>query len=215
METEKIIEVNGKKYKILFPNVEQGQESDMAYAKAFNSSLKNGIVPRATMDFYIRDNGIWPQENETRIAELTDKIKDTLIALKTEKDNDKRDELRFNFVNQRNEILLLNSQKQALYNNTAEAKGEEAKISSLVWKCVQNEDGKRVWETEKDFLNERDIELVSSLLEKFVMFTSGLENRMNEIDSILENPIVEDQDIKEELQNILTEEPVLETSVQE
>ncbi len=213
MQLEKIVTLNDINYKVVFPTVGQSTEADIDYSKSYNSSLKNGILPRVAMEAYVRNNELWEVEKDNEIDLLNKELGDITFEIKKEKDLEKRKVLTIKFIEKRDELLVLGSERESLYHHTAESKGEEARISSLIWKCVSKEDGTKVWASKEDFLNERDSQLVSGLVQAFVGFTSGLEKKMEQLNDIFKDPISEDN--KEESVGALIGEDPTESSAAE
>ncbi|MNS45878.1 hypothetical protein D3C72_783570 [compost metagenome] len=75
----------------------------------------------------------------------------------------------------RSQIISLQQERQRYFNNTAEAKADEAKMSFLIYKCTEVADtGKPLWDSYKEFKNESDQETVNHIVYQFITFINGL-----------------------------------------
>lgn len=201
-ETSKIISIGDKKVKINIPTIGMGTEADLEYSKAYTKAIQNGILPRAAMEKIILANKVWTVEDDQKILEINGRVEEVITNHASETDKDKKLELRLEFDRLRNELLDMTTKRQTLFLHTAEAKGEEAKIANLMWKCVVNEDGSRIWKTYEDFANDTDISFASQAMQEFVAFTSGLEERIQQIEDIFKD----EEETKEEKVETPTEE---------
>lgn len=193
-EISKTVEVCGKKIKLNTPTIGMGAEGDLEYSKAYTKSLIGGLMPRAAMEKFVRESKSWTDEDDTRLSDVMSKLQELMAQFGTEKDNDKRQDLRLSFYETRNELANLTARRQSLFAHTAESKGEEAKVTNLAWKCITNEDGSKIWNTQEQFLAETDVEFVGAALQEFISFTTNLEEKMSELDEIIEGDYIEEKE---------------------
>lgn len=182
---EKMVEVQtGKrvfdtdKYGLLsirFPKVEENRLADWEYSKVFQQAVMDDIPTNREMEELIKRKKLWTEEDDKKIEDIRLDIEKQLTLLskmETEK-NMKPIEDKINAL--RDEIFALQQEKQKYYNNTAESKADEAKMSFLIYKCTQVADtGKRLWETYGDFKEEEDQTTVNQIVYQFLTFINGL-----------------------------------------
>jgi chorismate mutase len=146
----------------------------------------------------IKKRNLWTEEDEEKIADLRSKIDVQLVLLskmETEKNmkpiQDKIDELR-------QEIFQLQQERQKFFNNTAEAKADEAKMSFLISRVTEYADtGKKVWEKYNDFKDEPDQATVNDIVMQFLTFINGLPADFLTNPSEVEGETVEEEDSEE------------------
>ncbi len=215
-ETSKMVEVNGKKVKLSLPTIGMGTTGDLEYSKAYTKALHDGLMPRVAMEKFVIDNNLWTKEDDKRVADVSSGLENLMASFSLEKDAEKRNELKAKFYDLRNELSAISSKRQNLFVHTAESKGEENKIAHLAWQCILNEDGTRVWNSREDLMNETDVPFVSQVLQLFVAYTSGLEEKVEAIETIMDG--IEEEREKEELEPAKTEvttEAIVEVKTEE
>lgn len=168
-----------KKYGLLqirFPKVEENRLADWEYSKVFQQAIKDGIPINKQMTKQIEELGLWTKEDDEKVDSLNEEIQKQIVVMSKMTDGSKAMEQVQDKINElRQQIFTLQQQKQHFYNNTAEAKAEEAKMSYLIYKCTENADtNKPVWEKYDDFKNEEDQEVVSVIVYQFLTFINGL-----------------------------------------
>ena len=83
--------------------------------------------------------------------------------------------------------------KESLFTHTAESKGYEAKLMCLIWQCVLNEDGSRIWNSLLDFQNDliKNRGFVIQSLQTFTMFLNGYDEQVNDLEKLFDTKIIE------------------------
>ena len=189
---EKTVEVEGRKIKLVRPNVRLNGEADMEYSKAYYATMKDGIPPRIALEQQIRESGPWLDELDEKIQDRIGKLQEIVVKSKAEKDKEKKDKLKEEFLDLEAELTILDSRRKQLLAHCAEAKGDEARLACLGWQCVLNEDGSRVWETKDHLLNAEVSDFLTISLRELVLFMNNVENGINEIASIFDDVTTEE-----------------------
>lgn len=205
---EKMVEVQtGKrvfdteKYGLLsirFPLVEENRLADWEYSKVFHQAIMDEIPTNKEIEAMIKKRNLWTEEDEEQIADLRSQIDVQLVLLskmETEKNmkpiQDKIDTLR-------QAIFQLQQERQKFFNNTAEAKADEAKMSFLISRVTEFADtGKKVWEKYADFKEEPDQGTVNDIVMQFLTFINGLPADFLTTPSEVEGETVEEEDSEE------------------
>lgn len=201
---EKYEVVDGLKYKFVFPNMGQSTEADMEYSKGYTNALKAGIWPRVKMERHVTENGLWTDEDAKRLDDKNLLFQELVAATFSAAKNEEKEKLREKLVIARNELMTLISQKQSLFNNTAESKAEEAKILSLVPKCILKEDGSKVWNSVDEFQKENNTGLAIELMRIFISYISDLDNKLSQIDNLLSSsPEKEEEEKAPEVETVV------------
>jgi hypothetical protein len=196
---EKYEEIDGKKYKFVFPTMGESTEADMEYSKGYTNALKAGLWPRVKMERHVAENSLWSDEDNKKLddknMEFQELVTKTFSAVK----NEEKQKLREALAATKNELMSLIILKQSLFNNTAESKADEAKVLSLVPKCVLNEDGSKIWDSPESFQKEKNTGLAVELAHIFVSFISDLDNKLSQVDNLLSNNPEEAEEAVEEI----------------
>lgn len=169
---------DSEKYGLLqirYPRVEENRLADWEYSKVFQQAIMDDIPTNREMEELIKKKKLWTKKDDEKIEKIREEINKQLTILskmETEKNiapiEDKIEELR-------DEMFALQQEKQRYFNNTAEAKADEAKMSFLIHKCTEYADNNSpVWATYTDFKNEEDQATVNMIVYQFLTFINGL-----------------------------------------
>lgn len=201
-KTEKVITVDGKELKLVYPTIGLSSEADTEYSKAFTKALQNGLSPQVVMERTLREAGVWTLEDDAKLEALTRDLQEHVSKIVLIKDTAERETKKIDFYKTQNELYQLTVKRQSLNNHSAEQKGEEAKIAFLSWNCILNSDGTKYWPNQEAFYKEQNNDFMKTVIQEFVSFTSGLEDKMNSIDDILSGKFGEP-----EIEESVTESP--------
>jgi hypothetical protein len=205
---EKMVEVqtgrrvfDTEKYGLLqirYPKVEENRLADWEYSKVFQQAVMDDIPTNREMEETIKKKKLWTSKDDERIEQIREEINKQLVLLskmETEK-NMLPIETKINEL--RDEMFGLQQEKQKYFNNTAEAKADEAKMSFLIHKCTEYADtNKPVWTTYKDFKEEEDQTTVNLIVYQFLTFINGLPADFLIDPSDVEEETVEEEDSEE------------------
>jgi chorismate mutase len=160
---------------IRFPKVEENRLADWEYSKVFMQACKDSIPTNREMEEFIKKHNLWTKSDEDRISEIREEINKQLVIL-SKMDTAKNIEMIENKINElRDELFGLQQERQRYFNNTAEAKADEAKMSFLIFKCTEHADKEKpVWKTYEDFKDEEDQMTVNAIVYQFLTFINGL-----------------------------------------
>lgn len=161
---------------IRFPKVEENRLADWEYSKVFQQAIMDDIPTNKEMTKLIERKGLWTKEDDEKIEEINAEIQKQVTVLGKMAEGSKNMEKIQEKINElRQEIFQMQQERQRWYNNTAESKAEESKMSFLIYKCTEFADsGKNVWSKYDDFKNEEDQEAVNTVVYQFITFINGL-----------------------------------------
>ena len=187
--TEKAVTIEDVKYFLLLPTIRQINDGDVIYSKYYLEAMKAGIKPRIALEREYRETGIWDDARDKELLDLSEALQDSLIKVRTAENEEAKNTEYTNFLNLKAKYQNLASEKNFLFQHTAESKAETAKITTLLWQSVLKEDKTPLWKDETTFLDERDSKLVTNILREFVAFLSGIEEDTVTIDEVLDKYI--------------------------
>jgi hypothetical protein len=160
---------------IRYPKVEENRLADWEYSKVFQQAILDGIPTIREMETLIKERKLWTQEDDDKIQKLRDDIDAQMVLLSKMESDNAIAQVTVKIEELREKLFALQQEKQKYFNNTAEAKADEAKMSFLIHKCTHNADGNRaIWKTYDDFKNEEDQATVNMIVYQFLTFINGL-----------------------------------------
>lgn len=163
---------------IRFPKVDENRLADWEYSKVFQQALKDGIPTNKQMQKQIEEYGMWTKEDDDKIAKLREEIEKQIVVMSKMAEGSKNMEKAQEKVNElRDELIEVQTEKQRYFQNTAEAKADEAKMSFLIFKCTEDANtGKPFWSSYDAFKNEEDQGTVNTIAYQFITFINGLSS---------------------------------------
>lgn len=157
------------------PTSEEKMFARFVYKQTFERAQEDGMKTVEEMTEILKERGIISEESDQEIKTLEGKIKGQQAVLaKTHKVEARQDRLIGIIKTLEEELAKLKNKRDRLLGLTAEAKANEAKLFFLCSKCVFKSEKERLWETEEDFNNERDLIFRIEVLSAFSEFVSGL-----------------------------------------
>jgi hypothetical protein len=178
-------------YAVLTPNTDHGQQAMNVYNKTLGLALQNGGLLRQRLVGYMREQGLWGDEQDAAQKELGKKL--NALELKLAKGGIKLSEARNEALEMRRlrmELRELFAKRNELDTNTVEGQAENARFNALVAQClVYNDSGDPVYSSLEAYLNDSASE---------VAFTGAqtLANMMYEIDKNHEMSLPENKFLK-------------------
>lgn len=147
-------ELDGAKYHIKNPTVEDIRKADIQYSKAYIDALKEGVPTSALLRKILREQGVITDELTSQIETVQQSLSDTITRLREESDAEKKAEIAKKIRAIRAEIYTLNEQVTGPLNNACEDIADSVKSDYLVFRLLQKEDGSSVWPTYEAYIEE-------------------------------------------------------------
>lgn len=161
-EVELAVEKPGHKVKV---------EGDAVFGKAVKDFVQKGVMLSVEVDDVMKARNLWDEVKEKKSKELNKKIANNVLKIR--KGGCKFSEaVKFakEVIKDRNELLILNLQRNELSKHTAESLAENLRFDYLVSQCtVYNNTGEQFFESyekylEKPFTEEVVVEMASNAL---------------------------------------------------
>ena len=152
-------EVDGKKYAVRVPTVEEIKEANEIRARSFNEALSRGDLLRDQLEGELRKRKLWNDEQEQEYQTLRQEVLDG--DFKLQKGGIKLNQARhiaLTMSNKRNEMIDLLSSRTELDSNTCEGKADAARFNFLFACCLVYDDtGKQYFPNRlDDYLKKAD-----------------------------------------------------------
>jgi hypothetical protein len=169
---------DSEKYGLLqirYPKVEENRLADWEYSKVFQQAIMDDIPTNREMEELIKKKKLWTKKDDERIEQIREEINKQLTLLSKMETEKNMLPIEMKIEELRDEMFALQQEKQKYFNNTAEAKADEAKMSFLIHKCTEYaENGKPVWNKYAEFKEEEDQQTVNMIVYQFLTFINGL-----------------------------------------
>lgn len=154
----KEFKVNDVEYIVIRPTSKEEKESQLAYNVAFGEAIKSKAPLRATLNEYMKEQGIWTEEKSNRFVELATFISEN--EKKIDKGGFKFKEataLAKELKKKREELNSMLMDRGYSDSDTAEGQAQNKKFQKLLTLClVYKDSGKPVFGSVDDLLNETD-----------------------------------------------------------
>ena len=136
-EDKKEFEVDGKKYAVRVPTVQEIKEANEMRAKTFNDALSRGDLLRDQLEGELRKRKLWNDDREEEYQTLRRRVLDG--EYKLQKGGVKLAQARaiaLEMAQYRNEMVDLLSSRTDLDSNTCEGKADAARFNYLFACCL-------------------------------------------------------------------------------
>ena len=140
----------GKKKKIvlILPNAKINKDAQLEYNQSFSSALKSGAILRQKLDQVMREQGIWDDTKQKEYDQIMVDINDNEkrlagggIALSEAK------ALAVEMRGLREDFRGLIAERTSMVGNTAEGQADNSRFNYLVYACMLDQEGKRVFDS--------------------------------------------------------------------
>lgn len=154
-------DADGEQYKevklrVKKPNHEQQRQSNMVYSKSVSEYIKNGVMPQLKIEQLVKKQGIWDSDMEKEEKELYRVIGDATKILS--RGNIKKSEAvkwAKKGIDAKFKLITLGSQRNAMYNNSAENLSKTDQFNYLVSECtVYSDSGNKFFKDTEDYLRQ-------------------------------------------------------------
>ena len=163
--TKRTFTVDGVKYSVVQPNLEQLTEANAMRAKAFNEALQRGDMLREQLESELRKRKLWSDSREETYQELRKVVLDGEYKLKSGGIKLSRaKKIALEMADARTQMVSLLSSRTDLDSNTCEGKCDASRFNYLFAAClVYDDNGEPYFENGLDdyLLNQDDVVAVT------------------------------------------------------
>ncbi len=177
-----IVKIEDKEVMLSFkaPSLDELEEADRIYASKMSSLIREGgksrLMLRQEVDKFLKESGIWTDEDDKRIQQLNKDINDLLNKLK--KGGIKLSEgkqISLDIRDKRIEIFTTIRKRQILDNTTIESIAQNERNDYLIYVCtVYAETGKDFWTSFDDMKNDKFNEVYAKASEISLELVYGI-----------------------------------------
>lgn len=145
-------------------NIKESNFCNYIYDREYKTSLDLGVLTNDELVQMYIDSDVWSEDGDKRIEVIENGLKFLQSQLKDAQFfTAKKKKLQKEIDKYRREADSLKEIKANLFTHSAESRAEEVMRRYMVMLSTETIDEQKYWETEIDFLNERDAELLVNL----------------------------------------------------
>lgn len=171
--------INGepKKFKIVKPNMNQGNKADLIYKKHFNEAIREGLPTTAQLKDSLSSIEFFNKTNKA-IVDIDIELSALLEQLENLKDEDKDKglELSSKIKEMRARRFIEVFKIHTVYDNTAENYAEAIRNQFYAAELLRDEAGKKVFTSFEDFKENQSNEVAQDAIINVMMFMARLED---------------------------------------
>jgi len=177
-----------EKKKIVYlqlPDSKENKEAQLAYNTAFREALQSGAVLRQKLNQVMQEQGVWDDEKEAEYNGVLQAISDGEKALG--KGGISLSEARgvaLSIRKSRTEFRGLIAERSSMDGNTAEGQADNERFSHLVYTCILDEKGERLFTSKEEYEENSTepyvLEVAGQLAEKLYGLDPDYEQNLTE-----------------------------------
>jgi hypothetical protein len=173
-----VIDNKNQNFTIKSPSLADQREAQKVYNQAFSDAVKSGCIVRARLDDLLKDQGLWDDSKQAKLAVLQQELMDhekTLakggISLKQAK------KVAIDMKNVRDDIRDLISVRTNLDNHTAEGQADNARFNYLISASLVYSDTKdKYFKNYEDYLSRAAEPVAVKAAQVLANMLYGLDN---------------------------------------
>ena len=139
---------------LVLPDAQTNKESQLVYNRAFRDALDSGAILRQRLGDVLSEQGIWTVDKEaqhvdliTEINQLEQELSAGVISL------EKAKEIAIQMRRARFLFRSLVAEKTSMDSNTVEGQADNARFSYMVYACLRDESGERIFDSFEEYEN--------------------------------------------------------------
>lgn len=191
---EKIVKIGDKEVILSMPTIRQSGDADLLYSKAYVEAIRGGLKPKSSLEKEYREAGILNTADDEELEKSTRRLHELIATMRGTKTEEERLALYSEYTDLKSQYEVALIQRNFLFQHSAEAKAETAKITNLVSQCVLNSDRTRLWKNEEELTNSRNSPFIEDILKEFVLFISGLDDAEAKLEDIINKFLLKPED---------------------
>ena len=139
---------------LVLPDAQINKDAQLIYNRAFRDALDSGAILRQKLGDVLTEQGVWDLEKEARHLELITEINAWEQELKAGGISlEKAKEIAIQMRRARFAFRSLVADKTSMDSNTVEGQADNARFAYLVYACLRDEGGQRIFESFEDYEN--------------------------------------------------------------
>jgi hypothetical protein len=157
IKTVSEFEVEGVKYRLIFPNVTTIRDANFKHRKAFTDALKNGFYTKKKLELILQEGDINVIKNHVdRRAEILKQYYDASVLVDKAETSENLEFLAEILRTHRESFVQEDMSMNSLFANTAEQLAEDERVNYLCSRLIRHDDYSPVWDTYEDYLDDNN-----------------------------------------------------------
>tara|TARA_B100000519_G_C14257018_1_gene445530 strand:- start:1917 stop:2858 length:942 start_codon:yes stop_codon:yes gene_type:complete len=153
------------------PDSKVNKEAQLAYNKAFRNALQDGAILRQKLNSVMREQGVWSDEKQDEYDKVLREINDSELRIKKGGISLlEAKKVAISLRDLRDRFRALIAERSSMDSNTAEGLADNERFGYLVYACLVNEKGHRLFDDYDSYqTNEAEpfvVEAAGALAEK-------------------------------------------------
>ena len=183
-----VVSRNGKPLtiRIEHPSISDELKISQAYASKYNELIRDGnSFTKKELENELKKRGVVTIIDEQKVTQLTDSLKKIIedynlyLTSNNKPSKKKMEQLRSQYYELRDKLLLVNSELNEHYINSIESIAEQYQYFLKMVLCIKDVQGLPIWNNLEDLLNEKyDRVFVSQCIQESQMFWSNISREM-------------------------------------
>jgi hypothetical protein len=158
-ENRRFFTLNDKKYYVDMADVESARQADWHYSKTYSEALEVGILTAAMMQDILEKKKILGDDFDKQSRALKEDLDDKVSQLEICTDPVEKGKLADEVEIARNKLFRYNQRASGPLQNTCEQLSDDARMEYYTSAMIKDENGKRVWDSYKEYKECPDVEL--------------------------------------------------------
>lgn len=179
-----ILDVDGKKIKVIKPTSKIRRESDAIYAKAYREAISNGYFLEAEIETILKNRGL-DRESMSEQLEMTGRLIDKKISLLTDDLSIEEGVVIIEEISiLRKSADEVDSARYELNSQSASLAAENKRFNFFCFSCSSLENGGLLWSSMKEF-EEQESEVGVQVISEMIKFLySGTKEMVKKIEDL-------------------------------
>lgn len=164
---------------VVSPDDKAHREAAKVSNRVFSDAIKNNAVLRKRLDDYMKEQGVWSDEQQKELEVVQNRIQNNIKKLSDKNSKLTLDQGKDLAVEIRKDRVIQNrmlSVRSGLDEYTAEGQSENAKFDSLVVSCVLDENGEKIFSSIEDYKERGDEPFAIEAASKLSSMVYGLDS---------------------------------------
>jgi hypothetical protein len=174
-----VVLIDGDKaftYYIAPPTSEDARKAEWHYSKIYNQALIEGLVTQSEMFDILTKRNIAGPNYESKGEEIRRRLLDKIEAMEQEEDLLRKKILALDVALAREELFHHNQKVNGPMSNTCEQLAEDARVEFLTSRLIEDEDGKKTWNSFEAYKEDKRTELTTQSRLEVMLWLQGLDS---------------------------------------
>lgn len=168
------------RYFIVMPTAEEARQGQWEYTKAYNRALVEGVFTSNEMLDILKKRNIIGDAYDGHLEKLRLGIQEKVVELGLAETKEEKRAKAMEVAGLRDELFQWNNRFAGPMNNTAEQLATDARTDYFTSVLTRDENGNKIWESEKDYLSENNQILSVKARVEVMLWLEGLDSDMIE-----------------------------------